>query len=135
MEYVAIPWQDTKRDNRDSNQLTVNLGLFVIHILAGNSHCLGWNYPDLVEEKLTPLPCCHDEVNIMTEMPRREKNPSCDEPGGSRSSALQSLLAPSSKKRKRPEEAEDCISWSFNTSFQVPDQVRFQPSGFLSKQG
>ena len=60
MEYVAIPWQNHSEDGSEPRQLTVNLGLFVVHVLAGNSHLLRWSYPELAEEELTPLPCRHD---------------------------------------------------------------------------
>jgi hypothetical protein len=60
MEYVSIPWQNHSGDEHEGQQLTVNLGLFVVHILAGNSHRLNWHYPELAKEELTPLPCRHD---------------------------------------------------------------------------
>lgn len=44
MEYVAIPWQNHSEDGSEPRQLTVNLGLFVVHVLAGNSHLLRWSY-------------------------------------------------------------------------------------------
>lgn len=122
MEYVAIPWQNNHANGRDSNELTMNLGLFLVHILAGNSHSIEWAYPALVEEELIPLPCQHEETNrpptaASEEQIRRSRSDSV-------TSAPENLFAVGSKKRKRAV-TDDAIAWSFRGSFQLPSQVSF----------
>ncbi|KAI0503068.1 hypothetical protein F5B22DRAFT_576462 [Xylaria bambusicola] len=53
MEYVSIPWRHGTDENNDKYQkLTVNLALWVLHVLAGNHHQILDDYPDLHTEKL-----------------------------------------------------------------------------------
>ncbi|KAF2973059.1 hypothetical protein GQX73_g619 [Xylaria multiplex] len=53
MEYVSIPWTHGTENNTDNyNKLTVNLALWVLHILAGNHHRILKKYPELSAEKL-----------------------------------------------------------------------------------
>lgn len=119
MEYVAIPWQNHSEDDRESKQLTVNLGLFVAHILAGNSHCLAWSYPKLAEEELTAQPCRHEGTDKMAEttndkLPRKNLDRSIF-------AKPKNAKTASSKKRKRVEDSD--IAFSFTQSFQAPSQV------------
>ena len=121
MEYVAIPWQNHSEDDRESKQLTVNLGLFVAHILAGNSHCLAWSYPKLAEEELTVLPCRHEGTDKMAETtnhkpPRKNLNRSIF-------SMQKNAKTVSSKKRKRVEDPDNEFAFSFTESFQLSSQV------------
>lgn len=121
MEYVAIPWQNHSGNGREPRQLTVNLALFVAHILAGNSHCLAWSYPELAEEELTLLPCRHNESDkvpktTIHKSSRKNLNRSF-------SSTQQDAEASSSNKRKRAEDPDDEFAFSFTESFQLPSQV------------
>ncbi|KAK8000112.1 hypothetical protein PG990_012712 [Apiospora arundinis] len=68
MEYVSVPWErHLPRDDGESQELTMNLALWFIHTLAGNSHRVDWGYPPLLDEELTQLPCSHGNAGL--EMP------------------------------------------------------------------
>jgi len=51
VEYQVIPW--TNGDNE--KQLTVNLALWALHILAANNGHLDWAYDELENEQIVPL--------------------------------------------------------------------------------
>lgn len=58
MEYVSIPWDNTKTGKSNYSQgLTINLSLWFIHILAGNEHEVAWEYGELRNETLVRQPC------------------------------------------------------------------------------
>jgi hypothetical protein len=122
MEYVAIPWQNHTKEDREPRQWTVNLGLFVAHILAGNSHCIAWSYPRLTEEELTVLPCRHEETDKTVKTTNRKPT---------RTNLNRTIFATqgnargsSSRKRRRVEDPDDEFNSSFTESFQLPSQVR-----------
>lgn len=122
MEYVSIPWQNHRGKDSGESRLTVNLGLFVIHVLAGNSHCLGWTYPELAKETLTLLPCLHDmadKVAKTTNHRTTSKRSTRSFPSTSEDAEMVPI-----KKRKRAEEPDDEIAFSVAASFQFPSQVR-----------
>jgi len=53
MEFVSIPWEKHNKEHQgEIKELTMNLALWFVHILAGNNHKLGWSYPTLLTEKL-----------------------------------------------------------------------------------
>jgi hypothetical protein len=53
MEWVSVPWEThRKSENENFRLLTVNLALWLLHILAGNSYDVDWNYPPLREQHL-----------------------------------------------------------------------------------
>ncbi|KAI3321481.1 hypothetical protein HD806DRAFT_502679 [Xylariaceae sp. AK1471] len=55
MEYVSVPWKHGTDEHTDKyDKLTVNLALWVLHILAGNHHKILKEYPELRTEKLVP---------------------------------------------------------------------------------
>lgn len=54
MEYKSIPWSEYRNEESmdEYRQLTMNLSLWCIHVLAGSNHELRWTYEPLeVEEK------------------------------------------------------------------------------------
>jgi hypothetical protein len=48
VEWRAIPWDNS------GNELTINLALWTLHILAANNGLLDWKYGKLEDEKLVP---------------------------------------------------------------------------------
>ncbi|KAF3017169.1 hypothetical protein E8E14_011761 [Neopestalotiopsis sp. 37M] len=57
IEYVSIPWGNNSGGNPEEyNNMTVNLGLWFIHVLAGNHHRVQWDYPALEKETLLTEP-------------------------------------------------------------------------------
>ncbi|PHH91464.1 hypothetical protein CDD83_365 [Cordyceps sp. RAO-2017] len=58
MEYVSIPWASDETQDADSDgTLTVNLALWLVHILAGNHHEVDWSYCPLASETLATKAC------------------------------------------------------------------------------
>ncbi|KAJ2998143.1 hypothetical protein NUW58_g422 [Xylaria curta] len=51
MEYVAVPWSNCRTKGKYEN-LTINLTLWVLCILAGQDYRPDWNYKTLLEEPL-----------------------------------------------------------------------------------
>ncbi|KAI0423512.1 hypothetical protein F5Y09DRAFT_228945 [Xylaria sp. FL1042] len=73
MEYASIPWRHGTDENNDKyNKLTVNLALWVLHVLAGNNHKILQNYPELRTEKLSP-PVCRPEKTQQKSHPKRPR--------------------------------------------------------------
>jgi hypothetical protein len=55
MEYVSIPGKHGTDENTNKyDKLTVNLALWVLHILAGNHYKILREYPELPAKKLLP---------------------------------------------------------------------------------
>jgi hypothetical protein len=119
MEYVSVPWDNHRSGDPDKyKDLTVNLALWFIHILAGNRHEISWDYGALTSEK-----------------PATELNTSFTAPTSSQVAADPGKLAESreepiswglrsfSRKRKRNEPHEDVIHYSFSESQQFATQV------------
>lgn len=53
MEYVSIPWENHSSGDLDNyRELTVNLALWFVHVLAGNSHQVDWKYCLLQNERV-----------------------------------------------------------------------------------
>ncbi|KAI0535408.1 hypothetical protein GGR58DRAFT_479199 [Xylaria digitata] len=77
MEYVSIPWRHGTENTDNYNKLTVNLALWVLHILAGNHHKILKKYPELRAEKLMP-PIIQSEAFKQESGRKRPKEP--DEP-------------------------------------------------------
>ena len=56
MEYISIPWDNHRQGDVGSHDIwTVNLALWVVHILAGNNYKAGWRY-DALENERVPIP-------------------------------------------------------------------------------
>ena len=125
MEYVSIPWDRYRQGNPDNySALTVNLALWFVHILAGNAHETGWNYPLLIDEKLTTEVCFAGNVS--------EK--SASEPDIEESELPQTpsrhpfKLSSASRKRRRNSGASDDPRYSFAKLFEsFTTQVSFHP--------
>lgn len=59
LEYVSIPWENHHQgDVNKYRDLTINLALWFVHVLAGNNYQVDWNYGLLKDEGLArePLP-------------------------------------------------------------------------------
>ncbi|KAH8665242.1 hypothetical protein BGZ60DRAFT_432478 [Tricladium varicosporioides] len=110
MEYVSVPWDNHSSGDLDKyKNLTVNLALWFIHILAGNRHEISWDYGALTSEKPKPqpnLPATAPEPSQVASSLKRS-NESQRDP---LSRGLRSL----SKKRKRRVLDEDAIHFSFS---------------------
>ncbi|CAH0057086.1 unnamed protein product [Clonostachys solani] len=58
LEYVSVPWGNhCQSDPKGYNEWTMNLALWFLHVVAGNSSDVQWKYQDLKEE--TALPSKH----------------------------------------------------------------------------
>lgn len=100
MEYVVVPWRNHRTGNVDEyEELTVNFSLWILHILAGNSHEVDWRYPGLVEEILVQQPCLPSDTGDMQATPEpQQANPMLETPQ-TRATGIAS--------RKRAREVED----------------------------
>lgn len=57
LEYVSIPWDNHHKGSLDEHRdLTVNLALWFVHILAGNHYKIDWDYGPLNAEGLLCQP-------------------------------------------------------------------------------
>lgn len=57
LEYVSIPWDRHQNSSLDEHRdLTVNLALWFVHILAGNHYKVDWDYGPLNAEGLLCQP-------------------------------------------------------------------------------
>lgn len=57
LEYVSIPWDNHHKGSLDEHRdLTVNLALWFVHILAGNHYKVDWDYGPLKAEGLLCQP-------------------------------------------------------------------------------
>ncbi|KAK3936570.1 hypothetical protein QBC46DRAFT_418644 [Diplogelasinospora grovesii] len=55
MEYVSVPWDNDNGGDPDNyKELTVNLAVWFVHVLAGNGHQVDWDYPLLQSSTLNP---------------------------------------------------------------------------------
>jgi hypothetical protein len=119
MEYVSVPWDNHRRGDPDKyKDLTINLALWFIHILAGNRHEISWDYGALASEKPTT------ELNTSFTAPTTSQAASGPEKlTESRGEPVPWGLRSFSKKRKRNEPHEDVIHHSFSESQQFATQV------------
>ena len=109
MEYVIVPWKNHRTGNVDEYEdLTVNFSLWVLHILAGNSHDVDWNYPGLVEEILVQHPCLPSVTDEMQAHPEPQQV----------STVLKTprIGATDVPSRKRAREVDDCDGPNFSFS-------------------
>ncbi|KEY75225.1 hypothetical protein S7711_11122 [Stachybotrys chartarum IBT 7711] len=115
MEWVAVPW-DVHRASAEERfeKLTVNLALWFLHILAGNSHGLDWNYRRLRDEVLVQQPC-----PPMEEPTPHPASPVTDEDDVDTRPESSFLLTPS-RKRPADEEVQDCPNYSFRMEPRLP---------------
>ena len=112
MEYVAVPWSNHRSGDPDTYEnLTVNLAIWFIHILAGNHHEVSWDYDALTSEITATEPSI---PVIASGMPQVKPGP-----GGSGESQQeldsQGVGSFSQKRRKRRVD-EDAIHYSFTES-------------------
>jgi hypothetical protein len=57
LEYVSIPWDNhCQGDLEVYNKWTVNLALWFLHVVGGNSSDVQWRYQPLKEETAPPFP-------------------------------------------------------------------------------
>ena len=118
MEYVSIPWANHNDGNpNDYADLTVNLALWFVHILAGNAHAVNWSYPDLKKEALMTGRCTPSSAS---EDPEPGSNCEESEPTRKRRSSRPSSCA---KKRKRNGGDNDDPHYSFSVSQSFSTQV------------
>ncbi|KAI1360579.1 hypothetical protein F5Y08DRAFT_348683 [Xylaria arbuscula] len=102
MEYVSIPWRHGTDEN-DYKKLTVNLALWVLHVLAGNHYQTLDDYPDLHTEQLV-LP-----INTSESTRQVGKKRSVESEGDQQSKCH-------SQKRTKTEVPPDRIYLSFSTN-------------------
>ncbi|KFA55662.1 hypothetical protein S40293_10917 [Stachybotrys chartarum IBT 40293] len=115
MEWVAVPW-DVHRASAEERfeKLTVNLALWFLHVLAGNSHRLDWNYRRLRDEVLVQQPC-----PPMEEPAPQPASPVTDEDDVDTRPESSFLLTPA-RKRPADEEVQDCPNYSFRMEPRLP---------------
>ncbi|KAK4031760.1 hypothetical protein C8A01DRAFT_21078 [Parachaetomium inaequale] len=113
MEYVSIPWENHNHDDPDNYaDLTVNLALWFVHILAGNAHRVDWSYPKLWEEQLaTDSGVC--TARSAAEDP--EPEPDCKKPEPPQK-WRSSRPSSHSRKRRRNSAVSDVPHFSFSQS-------------------
>ncbi len=118
MEYVSIPWDNHRSGEPDEyEELTVNLALWFIHILAGNHPKVAWDYVDLASEKLTR----EYSVPILSpEIPHIEHSL---EPPGELDQDPSQDPGSFSRKRRRAILDEDEIHYSFTENQLWANQV------------
>jgi hypothetical protein len=130
LEYASIPWAKHRtEDDLEYRDWTVNLALWFVHILAGNSHQVGWSYGPLIAEKLrTPIAgvSSSHQVDIREES-AHEIHMSTDRRSGIPSDMFKENTKDKGNKRGRVE-TEDYIHPSFNekshiASFVGPDML------------
>ncbi|KAK8061304.1 hypothetical protein PG994_007670 [Apiospora phragmitis] len=98
MEYVSVPWKRRFPENsQEPRVMTINLALWFVHTLAGNSHRVDWSYPSLAE-KLVELPCSHAQTGLETPVSEpKEQNRS----RGTREPSFLSSSQPRKRARQR----------------------------------
>ena len=119
MEYVSVPWGNHRSGDPDKyKDLTVNLALWFIHVLAGNRHEISWDYGALTSEKPAK------ELNTSVTAPTIYQAASGPRKSAeSREEPVSWVLRSFSKKRKKNEPHEDVIHYSFSESQQFATQV------------
>ncbi|KAI1854063.1 hypothetical protein JX265_003613 [Neoarthrinium moseri] len=119
LEYVSIPWDNNNGGNpEDYKSLTVNLGLWFIHVLAGNHYRVGWEYPPLENEALlTKPPAATAEPVTPASEPRIQPRQSSKK----RSRFFNNVSTPT--KRRRSERLKDSPGYSVSFSTELPFQI------------
>ncbi|KAH7302833.1 hypothetical protein B0I35DRAFT_214745 [Stachybotrys elegans] len=122
MEYKVIPWTNYRSEDSGDlhkfEELTINFSLWVLHILAGNSHEVQWNYGSLTEELLTRQACSLHTVEAPF---------------------ATSFTETSSRKRRRGEENPDGVFPSFQEypiyNPRTPDLPYLEPVNSMEGEG
>ena len=100
MEYISVPWDNNNGGDATAyTDLTINLALWFLHVLAGNRHELAWTYGPLTSEVLATPPY---RTPARTPASR-----------DSHEGLIGSEQNPTSLKRRREYE-EDAINYSFS---------------------
>ncbi len=120
MEYVSIPWHNyNPRDPGEYRSLTFNLGLWFIHILAGNNHEVAWTYDDLVLETLRPQP---EGQGACLDLEHRHLEPEATDEMPQAEHSAHPIISP--RKRKRSKMRDDAIYFSFTSNRSFESEVR-----------
>ena len=110
MEYVSVPWDNHRSQGvEEFRDMTINLALWFIHILAGNGHESSWDYNALVAEELRSKPDSAVLVLTTPEVTLRREGSS-----QIRREPLLHSLPSLSRKRGRNHLDEDLIYYSFS---------------------
>ncbi|KAL2675058.1 hypothetical protein Neosp_011238 [[Neocosmospora] mangrovei] len=111
LEYVSIPWTNHHQDDADSyKDLTVNLAMWFVHVLAGNQYWVDWKYCPLTKEEPKA-----GRLSEATTEPSFESRDSEDESDSSETTAPLGYT-PVSVKDGEFSVGEDAIHWSFSES-------------------
>ncbi|CAM1505187.1 Fc.00g108240.m01.CDS01 [Cosmosporella sp. VM-42] len=124
MEYISIPWGNHRQGDVETHETwTINLALWFLHVLAGNSYEAGWEYGSLKDERLA-VPIAverqHDPTSAVTledegEGDGREdeddESESIDSDDSDRAAPFDVSQLP---KRKRAEDEEEGYHLSFS---------------------
>ncbi|EEU48709.1 uncharacterized protein NECHADRAFT_98887 [Fusarium vanettenii 77-13-4] len=109
LEYVSIPWANHYQGDIDSyKDLTVNLAMWFVHVLAGNQYWVDWKYCPLTEEEPKA-----GRLSEATTEPSFESRESEDESDSSETTAPLGYT-PVSVKDGEFSVGEDAIHWSFS---------------------
>ncbi|KAF4426168.1 hypothetical protein F53441_14136 [Fusarium austroafricanum] len=123
MEYVAIPWDNHNKESKnDLEKWTVNLALWFMHILAGNSFEVSWSYVDLTDEVLVlSQPNVESEQSPLSSKALKDAENARDEednePETSEESDSTNLRTSPRAKRKRNRDEEENERDGFHHSF------------------
>ncbi|KAJ4328226.1 hypothetical protein N0V84_001266 [Fusarium piperis] len=111
LEYVSIPWANHHQGNLDGyKDLTVNLAMWFIHVLAGNRYWFDWSYGPLAAEEPSA-----GRLSEATTEPSSETRQSDDESESSEATAPLDYT-PVSTKDGEVSVGEDAIHFSFSES-------------------
>ncbi|KAI8688677.1 hypothetical protein NCS55_00121900 [Fusarium keratoplasticum] len=111
LEYVSIPWTNHYQGDIDSyKDLTANLALWFVHVLAGNRYWVDWRYSPLTAEEPQV-----GRLSEATTEPSFESRESDDESDSSETTAPLGYT-PVSMKDGEYSVGEDAIHFSFSES-------------------
>lgn len=119
LEYISVPWKNHRSgDPEKYKDLTVNLALWFIHILAGNDYEISWDYGALISETLGTKTITSSTAPKASQL---MSNPEIL--AVSQEAAISSGTRLPSGKHRREEPCEDPIHFSFSESQQLRTQV------------
>lgn len=119
LEFVTVPWSNyNKSDINNYDNLTINLALWFVHVLAGNNHKVDWGYPGLREES----PKAKIPARNSSPLPV-EENAACDSEPPESEALSSPNISFSARKRKWISEAADPIQLSFSYDPQFSREV------------
>ncbi|KAH7321025.1 hypothetical protein B0I35DRAFT_204973 [Stachybotrys elegans] len=119
LEYVSIPWANHHTGSaQDLEEWTINLALWVLHILAGDSYEVDWKYKPFYKDKPTqaPGPAARESPNTNRDETESESSDAESESSESQETRETEIITPSPHKKRKnafeDEEDQPCMSFS-----------------------